>query len=154
MCEHSLQDHNWFSIIARVDKSNSQSSVYSNIANLQSAQETYSANMSGPLSTPLQPAFAFERIGASELESMGVSELVSTNRTAQRHVVYSIETAFFPSYPANGRPSLANESYISITCGSVSPLSTGSITLVSNQLYDPPKIDPGVRMPSFPYTKY
>jgi len=139
-----LQDHNTISLIVRVGESNSQSSTITNLAKLQAAQAVFAANQSGPLSAPGQPGIGFETIPSSELKTLGATDLITMNRTEQRHIIYFMETIVYPNYPVNGRPIFANESYISLTSGSVAPLSRGSITLTSNSLVDPPKIDPGV----------
>ena len=143
MCSFSVQDHSYISIIARVNEADSQQSTYSNIAKLQAAEALYTASQTGALSTPQQNGIGFESLNKTELQQYAPG-LIAANRTDQRHLIYFIETYFYPAYPVNGRHSNANESYISITSGTVSPQARGSITLESNQLQDTPNIDPGV----------
>ncbi len=143
----SLQDHVQFSIIARSQASASAEAVFSNYANLQAAQSLYSRTGGGPLSAPLSPAFAFESINVTELQSLGLNNLIAQGRINQSHVEYLIEPIFYPQMPTpQGVSSLRNESYISLTAVVIAPVSRGNVTLHSNQVTDAPVINPGVSM--------
>ena len=130
--------------IVRVQTSEAQSLSFNNIANLQAAQMLYSTNQSGPLSASSQPGIGFERLNSSELETLGANELVITNRSDQRHVIYFQGTTAYPNILVGGIPLLINQSCMSLTSVSVAPLSRGNITLQSVSITDPPLIDPGV----------
>jgi choline dehydrogenase len=143
--QYSMQDHTYFSIIARSKESSSLQSVYNDISKLQAAQMEFSSNGGGPLNTPVGPSFAFESINATELASLGATSLLSDNRTNQAHVEYLIESIFFPNLPTpQGVSSMKNESYISLTAAVIAPVSRGNVTLRSNQIADAPVINPGV----------
>ncbi len=56
---NSMQDHLYFSVIARSQPDASALDLYNNVGLLQDAEAQYASNASGPLTTPIGPTYGF-----------------------------------------------------------------------------------------------
>lgn len=127
-----MQDHNYFSIIARAQQNGSSSQTYNNIANLQAAESQYKLNKSGPLTGPIGPCNGWQQLPPAVLQSLNATELLN-NRTDQAHIEYLFENIYYPGTPSwmmrTQYPPNLNESFFSVTAGLVAPVSRGNVTL-------------------------
>ncbi|KAK3045695.1 hypothetical protein LTR09_012755 [Extremus antarcticus] len=55
----NMQDHLYFSVIARSQPDASALDLYNNVGLLQDAEAQYASNASGPLTTPIGPTYGF-----------------------------------------------------------------------------------------------
>jgi choline dehydrogenase len=139
----SLQDHLYFSVIARTTPDASASQLYNRVDLLQAAQRQYASNHSGPLTTPVGPTYGFRQLGDDTLGQLGLAEIL-TNRTDQAHVEYLWENIYYPSQPSMVLPQYPpnkDESFMSLTAALLAPVSRGSVTLQSNTIQDAPLIN-------------
>jgi choline dehydrogenase len=138
-----MQDHCYFSVIARVRKEASASQLYSRIDLLQAAQKQYTANHTGPLTSPVGPTYGFQQIFATELTVLDTTGVLE-NRTNQAHIEYLWENFYYPSEPStllSQCPPNLNESFMSLTAAVLAPVSRGNISLQSNTISDAPVIN-------------
>jgi choline dehydrogenase len=135
-----LQDHIYFSVIAKADPSISYSSLYHDYSKLQQASKEYE-EATGPLTAPVGLAFGFEKLSSETLASIGA--IKNQGRTEQAHIEYLYETIYYPNLPTPNYSSKEyNTSYVSFTAAILAPTSRGSVTVLSNSISDPPQIDP------------
>ena len=126
--------------------------MYNDVAKLQAAEAEYRDTGRGPLSTAPSPAFAFESLNATELQSLGATTLL--NRTNQSHVEYFYQPLYFPAIPKpNGVAKMKNESYLSTIAVLIAPDSQGNVTLYSSSSGDAPVINPGVSVSMTPHER-
>ncbi|KAK3629309.1 hypothetical protein LTR56_013032 [Elasticomyces elasticus] len=138
-----MQDHFYFSVIARAQTNSSASQVYNRVDLVQAAQQEYSVNRSGPLTTPIGPTYGFRQLSTEELHSLGAAEALA-NQTAQAQIEYLWEDVYYPAVPSMGLPQYPNwknESFISVTAALLSPVSRGNVTLQTNSIQDAPAIN-------------
>ncbi|KAK4898335.1 hypothetical protein LTR49_027817 [Elasticomyces elasticus] len=122
-----MQDHFYFSVIARAQANSSASQLYNRVDMLQAAQQEYATNHSGPLTTP----------------TLGAAQALA-NQTAQAQIEYLWEDIYYPSNPSMVLPQYPpwkNESFISVTAALLSPVSRGNVTLQTNSIQDGPLIN-------------
>jgi len=139
----SRQAHFYFSVIARTEANSSASQLYNRIDLLQAAQQEYSANNSGPLTTPVGPTYGFRKLSEDELQSVGAAQALS-NQTDQAQIEYLWENIYYPSEPSMTLPQYppyVNQSFMSVTAALLSPISRGNITLRSNAIQAAPVIN-------------
>lgn len=139
----NLQDHNYFSIIARSVPETSASQLYNNITKLQAAEAEFKATKTGPLTVPVGPNNGWQKLTVAELEQLNATELVG-NRADQAHIEYLWENIYYPAGPSpDGMqyPPNKNESFFSVTAGLLAPVSRGNVSLMSNTIQDPPLIN-------------
>ncbi|KAK0303168.1 hypothetical protein LTR82_017642 [Friedmanniomyces endolithicus] len=137
-----MQDHFYFSVIARAQTNSSASQLYNRVDLMQAAQQEYSANHSGPLTTPIGPTYGFRQLSTEELQSLGAAEALA-NQTAQAQIEYLWEDIYYPAVPSMVLPQYPdwkNESFISVTAALLSPVSRGNVTLQTNNIQDAPAI--------------
>ncbi|KAJ9641333.1 hypothetical protein H2199_005303 [Coniosporium tulheliwenetii] len=79
-----MQDHLYFSVIARSQPEASSSQVYNRIDLLQDAESEYAANRSGPLTTPIGATYGFQRVPEANLQALAADELLD-GRQNQAH---------------------------------------------------------------------
>ena len=135
----NLQDHAYFSINVRTQANVSASSLYNDIALLQTAEMQYQSSQ-GPLVASLSPSFGFQIVNVSTLEQLEATELL-TDRKNQSHIEYYYEDFFYPSPSTPEYTPLPNESYVSLTAGVIAPVSRGSVSIKSSSISDPPQIN-------------
>jgi choline dehydrogenase len=138
-----MQDHLYFSVIARTKTSASASQLYNRVDLLQAAEEQYASNASGPLTTPVGPTYGFRKLSSSTLQSLGAKAALD-NRLDQAHIEYLWENIYYPTAPSIEVPQYPpnkNESFISLTAALLSPTSRGSVTLLTNSVQDAPVIN-------------
>ncbi|KAK0822782.1 hypothetical protein LTR73_009045 [Friedmanniomyces endolithicus] len=138
-----MQDHFYFSVIARAQTNSSASQLYNRVDLMQAAQQEYSANHSGPLTTPIGPTYGFRQLSTEELQSLGAAEALA-NQTAQAQIEYLWEDIYYPAVPSMVLPQYPdwkNESVISVTAALLSPVSRGNVTLQTNNIQDAPAIN-------------
>ncbi|KAK5709469.1 hypothetical protein LTR17_019744 [Elasticomyces elasticus] len=138
-----MQDHFYFSVIARAQTNNSASQLYNRVDLMQTAQQEYSANHSGPLKTPIGPTYGFRQLSTEELQSLGAAEALA-NQTAQAQIEYLWEDIYYPAVPSMVLPLYPNwktESFIPVTAALLSPVSRGNVTLQTNTIQDAPAIN-------------
>ena len=135
----NLQDHTYFSVNVRTQANISYSSLYNDVALLQTAEAEYQ-NSRGPLTAPAGPSFGFEKLNASVLAQLDKAGALS-NRQNQSHIEYYYEDIFYPNYLTPGYTPLPNESYISLTAGLIAPVSRGSVSIKSSSISDSPQIN-------------
>ncbi|KAJ9624569.1 hypothetical protein H2203_005304 [Taxawa tesnikishii (nom. ined.)] len=139
----NMQDHCYFSVIARCEASTSASQLFNRIDLLQTAQQKYTNNHSGPLTSPIGPAYGFQKIPQVDLQTLGIAEALS-NRLNQAHIEYLWEAIYFPAEPSTTLPQYPpnlNESFMSLTAALIAPVSRGNVTLRSNNIQDAPVIN-------------
>lgn len=140
---NSLQDHTYFSVIAKAQPQQSASQLYNRIDLLQAAETQYSANMSGPLTTPVGPTYGFEQLPEDVLKSLDVTSQLRS-RTTQAHIEYLWENIYYPTVISDAiaqYPPKHDESFFSLTAALVAPVSRGNVTLQSNSIQDGPSIN-------------
>lgn len=138
-----MQDHCYFSVIARVRKEVSASQLYNRIDLLQAAQKQYTENHTGPLTSPVGPTYGFQQIPATELRVLDTTGALE-NRTNQAHIEYLWENLYYPSEPStllSQYPPNLNESFMSVTAAVLAPVSRGNISFQSNTIGDAPVIN-------------
>ncbi|KAK5674172.1 hypothetical protein LTS10_013069 [Elasticomyces elasticus] len=138
-----MQDHFYFSVIARAQANSSASQLYNRVDMLQAAQQEYATNHSGPLTTPVGPTYGFRQLSTSELQTLGAAQALA-NQTAQAQIEYLWEDIYYPSNPSMVLPQYPpwkNESFISVTAALLSPVSRGNVTLQTNSIQDGPLIN-------------
>ena len=134
-----LQDHTYFSIMARTQADVSISSIYNDIAVLQTAEQQFQAGQ-GPLTAHNGPSFGFQMLNETTLQQLDQSGSLS-GRGNQSHIEYYYEDFFYPSDPTPEFTPFANESFISFTAGLIAPVSRGSVSIKSSSNGEPPRID-------------
>ena len=92
-----LQDHTYFSIMARTQADVSISSIYSDIAILQTAEQQFQASQ-GPLTAHNGPSFGFQMLNATTIQQLDQSGSL-IGRGNQSHIEYYYEDFFYPSDP-------------------------------------------------------
>jgi choline dehydrogenase-like flavoprotein len=141
----NMQDHNYFSVMVRVNSSTSIDSFSESLndpAVVQAAAEEYLTNRTGIMTTPGGTTYGFQQVPVADLQAMGAVEL--ENRTQQAHIEYLFEPTYYPSQPSpNGYQYApwANETFVSITAGMIAPASRGTVTLQSRLITDQPVIN-------------
>lgn len=138
-----MQDHFYFSIIVRTEPDVSASDLYNRVDLLQAAEDLYSANSSGPLTTPVGPTYGFRQLSVHELKSAGADHLIP-NQTDQAHIEYLWENVYYPAYPSDAidqYPPNKNETFNSVTAALLTPASRGNVSLKSNSIQDGPVIN-------------
>lgn len=138
-----MQDHCYFSVIARVMNDASASQVYNRIDLLQAAQREYTNNHTGPLTTPVGPTYGFQQILDTDLQRLDFVGALG-NRTNQSHIEYLWENIYYPSEPSMVLPQYPNnlnESFMSVTAALLAPVSRGNVSLQSNAIGDAPLIN-------------
>ncbi|KAK0856662.1 hypothetical protein LTR87_017904 [Friedmanniomyces endolithicus] len=138
-----MQDHFYFSVIARAQANTSASQLYNRVDLLQAAQQQFAANHSGPLTTPVGPTYGFRQLSTSELQALGAAQALA-NRSAQAQIEYLWEDIYYPSNPSMVLPQYPpwkDESFISVTAALLSPVSRGNVTLQTNSIQDGPAIN-------------
>ena len=142
LIRRSLQDHIYFSVIAEADASISYSSLYYDYSKLQQASKEYE-QATGPLTAPVGLAFGFDKLSSETLASIDASNITTQGRSDQAHIEYLYETTYFPNLPTPHYSSKEyNTSYVSFTAAILAPSSRGTVSVLSNSLSDPPRIDP------------
>ncbi|ODQ53304.1 GMC oxidoreductase [Saitoella complicata NRRL Y-17804] len=141
----NLQDHCYFSLIARTEVDVSESQLYNRIDLLQAAAKEYATNHSGPLTSTVGPNYGFQQLSEAELQALGAQEIYeSQNRTQQAHLEYLWESVYYPSQLPTSfslYPPYRNESFMSLTAALLAPTSRGSVTLQSDSIQDAPVIN-------------
>lgn len=138
-----LQDHCYFSVIARVHQNASASQLYNRIDLLQAAQKQYTDSNTGPLTTPIGPTYGFQQIPEGDLRKLDAAQALE-NRTNQAHIEYLWENIYYPSEPSmvlSQYPPNSNESFMSVTAALVAPVSRGNVSIQSNTIGDAPVIN-------------
>lgn len=138
-----MQDHFYFSVIARTKASASASQLYNRVDLLQAAQAVYTANNSGPLTTPVGPTYGFRSLSEGDLAKLGAASALA-NQTNQAQIEYLWENIYYPSEPSMilpQHPPEKNQSFISLTAALLTPVSRGNVTLQSNTIQDAPVIN-------------
>ncbi|KAI5361819.1 Putative glucose-methanol-choline oxidoreductase, FAD/NAD(P)-binding domain superfamily [Septoria linicola] len=139
----NMEDHFYFSVIARAGANASASSLYNRIDLLQAAEAECTSNKSGPLTTPIGPTYGFRQLSQAELESLGAAQALGA-QTNQAHIEYLWENIYYPTGPSmtlDQYPPNKNESFISVTAALLSPVSRGNVTLMTNSIQDGPAIN-------------
>ncbi|EON66192.1 hypothetical protein W97_05585 [Coniosporium apollinis CBS 100218] len=138
-----MQDHLYFSVIARSQPEASSSQVYNRIDLLQDAEMEYTANRSGPLTTPIGATYGFEQVPEADLQAIAADELLA-GRQNQTHIEYLWENVYYPGTPSTILPQYPpnlDESFFSVTAALIAPVSRGNVTLQSNSIQDAPVIN-------------
>lgn len=138
-----MQDHFYFSVIARTEASASASQLYNRVDLIQAAQAEYTAHNSGLLTTPVGPTYGFRSLSEGDLANLGAASALA-NRTDQAQIEYLWESIYYPSEPSMMLPQYPpekNESFISLTAALLTPVSRGNVTLQSNTVQDAPVIN-------------
>lgn len=139
-----MNDHNVFSIMARVQDALSTTSVSSSTESLQEAQALFYNNLTGPYTAPSGITNGFQELPNEELESIGAQEIISRGLVNQSHIEYLYESVWYPWIPTPFYAPKEEESYISLTASSMIALSRGNVTLRSSSMSDQPVINPNV----------
>ncbi|KAH7061459.1 glucose-methanol-choline oxidoreductase [Macrophomina phaseolina] len=138
----NMNDHNVFSIMARVRDEVSTTSMSSSFQNLQAAQTLFYDNLTGPYTAPSGITNGFQELPAEELESIGAGEIVRRGLVNQSHIEYLYESVWYPWIPTPYYAPRGNESYMSLTASSMVALSRGNVSLRSSSMSDQPVINP------------
>ncbi|KAK7730712.1 hypothetical protein SLS57_001543 [Botryosphaeria dothidea] len=138
----NMNDHNVFSIMARVQDAVSTTSMSSSTESLQEAQALFYNNLTGPYTAPSGITNGFQELPNEELESIGAQEIISRGLVNQSHIEYLYESVWYPWIPTPFYAPKEEESYISLTASSMIALSRGNVTLRSSSMSDQPVINP------------
>ncbi|KAF4313287.1 GMC oxidoreductase [Botryosphaeria dothidea] len=138
----NMNDHNVFSIMARVQDALSTTSMSSSTESLQEAQALFYNNLTGPYTAPSGITNGFQELPNEELESIGAQEIISRGLVNQSHIEYLYESVWYPWIPTPFYAPKEEESYISLTASSMIALSRGNVTLRSSSMSDQPVINP------------
>jgi choline dehydrogenase len=139
----NLQDHTYFSVIARSVPETSASQLYNNITILQAAEQQFNTTKTGPLTVPVGPNYGWQKLPLEKLKELNATELLG-DRANQAHIEYLWENIYYPAGPSPDglqHPPNKNESFFSITAGLVAPVSKGNVSIMSNSIQDPPLIN-------------
>lgn len=138
-----MQDHLYFSIIARAQEEQSASDLYNRVDLTPAAEAQYEANQTGPLTTPIGPTYGFRQLSADELQDLGADDILA-QYPSQAHIEYLWENVYYPAFPSDVLPQYPpnkNETFFSLTAALVAPASRGNVSLHSNSIQDGPLIN-------------
>ena len=142
----SHQDGMYIGLDVRVQANASLQQYLTDEINLQQAVGAqFQTTHQGPYTTTgvLQ---GFQTLSEAELQGLGITGLINSNRTNQAHLEYLFFPNFYPNQPTPEYAPLANESYICLAVGIVAAQSTGIVSLKSNSLGDGPAISLNVSL--------
>jgi len=91
----------------------------------------YTANRSGPLTTPIGATYGFEQVPEADLQAIAADELLA-GRQNQTHIEYLWENVYYPGTPSTILPQYPpnlDESFFSVTAALIAPVSRGNVTL-------------------------
>lgn len=138
----NLDDHNVFSIMARVDHEYSTSQYANQFPLFQDIQEEFFTNGTGPYTAPSGITNGFQRLSEQELNEIGAGAVVDAGLSDQSHIEYLFESVWYPGGPTPYYTPLTNESYISLTASSMVAMSRGNVTLQGDSMSAAPLINP------------
>ncbi|KAF2102580.1 GMC oxidoreductase [Rhizodiscina lignyota] len=142
-----MNDHNAFSVIARVKPEASTSDIGNDLAVLQNEQkefyfEGFTERWHSRWSAPSGCTNCFQELPDEELRSFGAQEIIDLNITNQAHIEYLYESIAYPGGANKFFTPLPNESYISMTASNLAATSRGNVTIGSRSILDYPTINP------------
>ncbi|RDA92016.1 hypothetical protein CP533_6053 [Ophiocordyceps camponoti-saundersi (nom. inval.)] len=138
----NMKDHSVFSIMASVKPEASVHQLFNNITNVMDYQEEYYRSGTGPFTAPGGMTNGFQALSDEKLESMGAGAVVEAGLTNRSSVEFLFEAFFYPIRPTTTFQPDSNGSYISISVSNLVALSSGSVTLQSDSMFDGPIINP------------
>lgn len=135
-----MQDSNFFGVKVHTQNGTADQ-LFLNPTELQVVLAQYSANRTGPLTSPGGFTNGFQSLTATQLKDLGADYIIEENRADQAHIQYSYTAGFYPTAVYPGYFALGNQDYFSISASLLAPASRGSIKIGSAAATDSPIID-------------